>query len=64
MTLQPSPDYLSPFYGSCFQAGATREDLTPSQIYVQGTEDIQEESTETVCLRAITSLKPLNTTPM
>lgn len=27
--LQPSPDYLSPFYGSCFQARATRGRLDP-----------------------------------
>lgn len=62
--LQPSPDYLSPFYGSCFQAGQPGEDLTRSQIYVQGTEDIQEGSTETVCLRAIPSLKHLDATSM
>lgn len=64
VTLQPSPDYLSPFYGSSFQKGEPGEDLTQSQIYVQGTENIQEESTEPVCLRALPSLKYLNTASM
>lgn len=64
VTLQPSPDYLSPFYGSWFQAGQPEEDLTRSQIYAQGTEDIQEESTKTVCLHALPSLKHLNVTSM
>lgn len=29
VTLQPSPDYLTPFYGSCFQKRVTMADLTP-----------------------------------
>lgn len=58
VTLQPSPDYLSPFYGSCFQA--EQPGKTWPEVKFMFTERkicIQEKSTETVCLHAITSLK-------
>ena len=57
VTLQPSPDYLSPFYGSCYQAEQPGKTWPKVKFMSKERKDIQERRVKHVCLRAIPSLK-------